>query len=119
MLYGRRKGVPEWLRFDLVKAVCAGHVPYPFIHSSPNSNIRNFVELETMERVAKTLLSNKPRAQNVTSSQLIWASRFDWRNNAIDLNRANSGLAIDFLEAAYSISYYVINEVKKRGKHTR
>ena len=119
MIYGRRKGVPEWLRFDLVKAVCASHVPYPFIHSSPNSNIRNFVELETMERVAKTLLSNKPRAQNVTSSQLIWASRFDWRNNAIYLNRANSGLAIDFLEAAYSISYYVINEVKKHGKHTR
>ena len=46
-------------------------------------------------------------------------ARFDWRNNAIDLNRANSWLAIDFLETAYSISDYVINEVKKRVKHTR
>ena len=72
-----------------------------------------------MERVAKTLLSNRPTAQNVTSWQLIRLARFDWRNNAIDLNRANSWLAIDFLEAAYSISDYVINEVKKRVKHTR
>ena len=37
----------------------------------------------------------------------------------MDLNRANSRLAIDFLEAAYSISDYVISEVKKRVKHTR
>ena len=71
-----------------------------------------------MERVAKTLLSNRPRAQNVTSSQFRLA-RFDGRNNAVDLNRANSGLAIDFLGAAYSISDYVISEVKKCVKHTR
>ena len=72
-----------------------------------------------MEKVAKMQLSNRPRAKNVTSSQLVRLTRFDWRNNAIDLNCANSGLAIDFLEAAYSISDYVINEVKKRVKHTR
>ena len=63
-------GVPEWLRSELVKAVCVGHVPKS-VHSFVSQfEYSEFVELETMERVAKTLLSNRPKAQNVTSSQL-------------------------------------------------
>ena len=63
-------GVPEWLRSELVKVVCVGHVPKS-VHSFVSQfEYSEFVELETMERVAKTLLSNRPKAQNVTSSQL-------------------------------------------------
>ena len=63
-------GVPEWLRSELVKDVCVGHVPKS-VHSFVSQfEYSEFVELETMERVAKTLLSNRPKAQNVTSSQL-------------------------------------------------
>lgn len=69
MTHGRKKGVPEWLRFELVKAVCLGHVPLS-VHSFVSQFVYSeFVDLETLKRVAKTLLSN--RAQKVTSSQLI------------------------------------------------